>query len=270
MVSSLVLASPALLCATSSRMIRSEVLDLTFVFASLYPSYHFHRHHRCRRWLSINLDSVIKLVLERTQALIKCYFDGFILAWLSVMLFHYLVVLPLAVWLLCLRLSSIVIFIEFYVIASHFADHRALVARDLCKDFEKLQLLDVSTRNNLDVVNRELVTAIIFFNGIKEVNVGNILMFSSIVYMIIKCLISLKLGIPLRQILTYLVRQNNIASSLEIYLKVRRNKLSDFAVIAKKRVCFILVFLKWFPIKCRKIHVKIFAKLFMFQEMRNT
>ncbi|KAH0470768.1 hypothetical protein IEQ34_000491 [Dendrobium chrysotoxum] len=67
---------------------------------------------------------------------------------------------------------------------------------------------------------------IIFFNGIKEADVGNIFMSPSTSYKIFKRLISLKLGIPSRQILTYLVHQNNVISSLEIRRKVRINELN--------------------------------------------
>ncbi|KAH0471080.1 hypothetical protein IEQ34_000803 [Dendrobium chrysotoxum] len=98
---------------------------------------------------------------------------------------------------------------------------------------------------------------IIFFNGIKEVDVGNILMSPSISFKIFKRLISLKLGIPARQILTYLVRQNNARSSMEIRRKVQINELSDFAVIIKERGCFILAVLKRFPMKCWNVDVPV-------------
>ncbi|KAH0470985.1 hypothetical protein IEQ34_000708 [Dendrobium chrysotoxum] len=98
---------------------------------------------------------------------------------------------------------------------------------------------------------------IIFFNGIKEVDVGNILMSPSISFKIFKRLISLKLGIPARQILTYLVRQNNATSSMEIRRKVQINELSDFAVIIKERGCFILAVLKRFPMKCWNVGVPV-------------
>ncbi|PKU78107.1 hypothetical protein MA16_Dca013173 [Dendrobium catenatum] len=81
-------------------------------------------------------------------------------------------------------------------------------------------------------------------------------MSQTISYIIFKRLISLKLGIPSCRILTYLVRQNNATSS-EIRRKVQINELSDFAIIAKERCCFILAILKRFPMKFWNVDVPI-------------
>ncbi|KAG0452202.1 hypothetical protein HPP92_025786 [Vanilla planifolia] len=81
---------------------------------------------------------------------------------------------------------------------------------------------------------------VFFFDGKKEISVGNVLVHPGIEFLRFQTLIAHKIGLSPHEITMHLVRRKKVRESLNTSQKVLIDGSSDFAAIARERDCVVL------------------------------